>query len=471
MQRIATVLVSVLAACGAKPTGPQQPTEGSTGGSTEGSIDRPAERMAGLDKRLIDTTADPCTDFFQYACGNFSKLYPIPPDRPSFGTGSMLKEYTDHALHEILEHAAQPRAGRTPNEQKIGDAYASCMDQAAIDHHGLAVIQPELDRIAALTAKDQLPELLAHDQLIGVNALFGFGEQQDFGDARKQIAVIGQGGLGLPERDYYLRTGAEPEKTRAEYLQHVTRTLALLGDGARAADEARAILAFETELAKLSLDITSQRDPRRVYHLMPVTELAALTPGFAWPRFFAATGAPAFTELNVSNPEFFRGVHALVAATDLPTLKTYLRWQLIAAIPGTSLPRALDAEQFAFNGHVLSGALQERPRWKRCVEVTDGELGEAVGEVYVARQFSPANKAATLQMVRDIEAAMDADIATLDWMSAETKARAKQKLRAVADKIGYPDRWRDYGRLTIVRDDAYGNAIRAGEFEARRQLA
>ena len=430
------------------------------------------ELLPGLDKQLIDTTADPCVDFFQYACGNFNKLYPIPNDRSAFGTGAIVVEHTQLVVHTLLEKAAAGGAGRTPNEQKIGDAYAACMDVDDINRKGLKPLQPELDRIAALKSKDELPELLAHYQLIGVNAFLGFGEQQDFKDARKQIAAVDQGGLGLPERDYYFRTGEAPEKTRALYVQHLANTLKLMGEPeARATGDAQAIMQLETALAKVSMDITSRRDPNKIYHLMSVSELAALAPGFAWGRFLAASGTPPVNELNVTNPDFFKGLNRLLASTDLETIKTYLRWQLIAATPGYVLPKALDDEHFDFYGHKLRGQPEQRARWKRCVQATDDGLGEAVGQVYVAQEFPPANKQATLQMVEDIEAAMDQDIDTLDWMSSSTKARAKEKLRAVADKIGYPDHWRDYSSLTIARDDAFGNVQRATEFESRRQLA
>ena len=458
MIRRVFLMMGVLVACGGYPGDLQAPQRGHV------------ERIGGLDKRFLDPTADPCVDFFRYACGNFAKIYAIPADRASYGIGSLLADYTNQTLHDILTQAAQPRADRSASEQKIGDAYASCMDEAAIDERGLAPLKAELGRIAALGSAADLPALLGHDQLIGVNAMFSFAEQQDFADAQKQIAVLLQGGLGLPERDYYLRTGAEDQKLRAAYLAHIEKTLALLGDG-RAAGEAKAILAFETQLARRSLDITSQRDPHKVYHLMSVHDLAALTPTFDWAAFFAATGAPAFTELNVSNPEFFQGLPAAMASLDLDTLKAYLRWQLVAAIPGTALPKSFDDEQFAFNGKVLSGQQKQQPRWKRCVARVDAELGEALGAVYVAHTFSPANKQATTQMVRDIEAAMAADIDTLDWMSAETKTRAHDKLRQIADKIGYPDHFRDYARLTVARGDALGNTERAVEFENRRQLA
>jgi putative endopeptidase len=428
--------------------------------------------LPGLDKDLIDTTADPCADFFKYACGNFDKLYPIPPDRSGYSTGAIIAEHTEYVLHSMLEKAAAGGAGRSANEQKIGDAYAACMDVDAINKRGLSSLQPELDRIAALRSKDELPELLAHYQIIGVNAFLGFGQQQDFKDARKQIAVVDQGGMGLPERDYYFRPGDAAEKTRTQYVQHITNMLKLMGEPeAKAASDAQAIMQLETALAKVAMDVTSRRDPNKVYHLMPVSELAAWAPNVAWPRFLTASGTPAVTEINVTEPDFFKGMNALLGSADLETIKTYLRWQLAASTPSYVLPKAFDDEDFDFYGRKLRGQPEQRARWKRCVQAVDGGLGEALSEVYVTQEFPPANKQATLQMVKDIESAMDQDIDTLEWMSPATKVRAKEKLRAVADKIGYPDHWRDYSGLRIARDDAFGNALRATEFENRRQLA
>ena len=425
----------------------------------------------GLNTAYIDKSADPCQDFFQYACGRFSSLHPIPPDRSAFGSLAMLSDENEKILHAILDKAAAGGANRTANEQKIGDYFASCLDTSAINRDGLKALQPELDRIAALKSKSELPALLAHDQLINVNALLGFGEQQDFKDARKQIASVDQGGLGLPEKDYYLRTGEADEKIRQQYVQHITNVFKLLGKPeAEAAADARKIMDLETALAKVSLDITSQRDPSNVYHLMSVTDLESLAPGIDWKKFLTDTGAPPITELNVTHPPFFKGLNSLLDSTDLATIKVYLTWQLINGLPSTALPQAFDDEHFNFFGKTLRGQPEQRPRWKRCVQETDGALGEALGQVYVAQAFPPSSKAATLQMVHDIEAAMDADIDTLDWMSAETKVKAKEKLQAIANKIGYPDKWRDYSTLKVVRDDAIGNAVRAIEFENRRQL-
>jgi endothelin-converting enzyme/putative endopeptidase len=426
----------------------------------------------GLDKRFMDTTADPCVNFAQYACGNFSKLYPIPPDKSGYGPFYIVYDHTQFVLHALLEKTEANNPARTPNEQKIGDYYATCMDKDAIDEAGLKPLQAEFERIAALKSKAELAGLLAHYQLINVNAFFSYGEQQDFKDARKQIAVVDQGGLGLPERDYYLRTGAAADKTRQQYVQHITNMMKLLGETeAAAASDAQQIMALETALAKISMDITSQRDPKNVYHPMTVTQLEGLAPDIAWGSFFERTGAPAFSDLNVANPDFFKGLNALIESTSLETIKTYLRWQLINGIPSSTLPVALDKEHFSFYGRDLSGQPEQRARWKRCVQATDAALGEAVGEVYVTTYFSAQSKQRTVQMVHDIEAAMDRNIGTLTWMSPETKAKAEQKLHMVADKIAYPDHWRDYSALVVVRGDALGNAMRGVEFENRRQLA
>ena len=426
---------------------------------------------SGLDRRFIDTSADPCVNFFQYACGNFAKYYPIPNDRSGFGTGTLLFEHNEVVLHSMLDSAAAAGANRTPNQQKIGDYYGACMDTAAIDKKGLQPFQAELDRISALKDKSELTSLLAHYQLTNVNAFLGLGEQQDFKDATKQIALADQGGLGLPERDYYFRTGEAAEKTRKQYVQHIANVLKLLGESeSDAAADSERIFQLETSLAKVSMDITSRRDPKNIYHLSPVTDLAKLAPALAWPQLLRAADFPEVSEINVANPDFFKGLNTILASTDLPTIKAYLRWQLIASTNPIALPKALDDEMFDFNRRKLAGQPEQQARWKRCVQATDNALGEALGEVYVAQEFPASSKAATLQMVHDIEDAMDRDIDTLDWMSPETQIRAKAKLHTVADKIGYPDHWRDYSKLIVKPDDAYGNAERAVVFENLRQI-
>jgi endothelin-converting enzyme/putative endopeptidase len=433
--------------------------------------DKEYKLLPGLAKELIDTKADPCVDFFRYACGNFSKLYPLPSDRSSFGNFAIMEEFTQQALHTMLEKAAAGGAERTANEQKIGDYYASCMDTDAIDQRGLKPLRPELDRIVALKDKSELTSLLAHYQLYNMQAFLNFGEMQDFKDATKQIAVVDQSGIGLPERDYYFRTGDTAEKTRKEYVQHITNILKLTGEPeSQAASDARDIMQLETALAKISMDVTSRRDPQNIYHLMPTAELQKLTPGVNWSRFLVDAGAPSVAELNVANPEFFKGLNALLDATDMKTIQTYLRWQLIHGTDSLVLPKTFDNEVFDFYGRKLTGQPEQRNRWKRCVAATDAALGEALGQVYVAQEFPPSSKQATEQMVHDIESAMDQEISTLDWMSPKTQVRAKEKLHAVADKIGYPDHWRDYSKLMVERGDGFGNNQRAIMFEVLRQL-
>ena len=427
--------------------------------------------LPGLNTAYIDKSADPCQDFYQFACGKFTSLHPIPPDRSSFGSMALMADENEKILHSILDQAAAGGANRTPNEQKIGDYYASCLDTAAIDREGLKPLQPEFDRIQALKSKDELAPLLAHDQLINVNAFLGFGEQQDFKDASKQIATVDQGGLGLPEKDYYLRTGEADQKIRDQYVQHIANTFKLLGKPeAEAEADAKKVMDLETALAKVSMDVTSRRNPNNIYHMMPVADLEKLTPAIDWKKFLTDTGAPPITELNVTNPDFFKGLNSVLDSTSLDAIKLYLQWQLINQIPSTALPQAFDENRFNFYGKTLRGQPEQRPRWKRCVQSTDAALGEALGQVYVAKAFPPSSKAATLQMVHDIENAMDSDIDTLAWMSADTKAKAKEKLKLIANKIGYPDKWRDYSTLKVARGDALGNAIRAIEFENHRLL-
>jgi putative endopeptidase len=428
--------------------------------------------IPSLDQGLMDPAADPCLDFYKYACGNWGKLHPIPNDSPYSGQFYILDQYNRQVLRGILEKAAVPGSTRDSNTQKIGDYYASCMDEESIQKKALAPLDPELDRINSLSSKDQLPELLAHLQLIGVNGFLGFGSQQDFKDATQQIAVVSQAGLGLPEKDYYLRTGEKDEEIRKQYVQHIRNMLKLLGSSdAQSASDAQAIMRLETALAKASLDVTSQRDPHKIYHLMPNSGLQTLTPVLNWKHFYSATGSPQFQEINVAEPDFFQGLNQVLADADLATIKAYLRWQLVESVPRIVLPKALDEERFDFDDRKLAGTPEQEPRWKRCVVSTDAALGEALGKAYVEQQFSASSKEKSLEMIHDVEAALGRDIEGLDWMSAETKKLAEEKLHLMANKIGYPNTWRDYSKLTIEGGDALGNSLRAAEFESRRQLA
>ncbi len=426
--------------------------------------------IPGFDTSIMNTTVDPCTDFYQYACGKFAAKYPIPADLPWYNQFENLQEYNHQLLHGILEQAAKPSPSRSSSEQKIGDYYGSCMNTAAIDADGLKPLQSELARIDALKDKSQLPSLLAHYQKIGVNAFFDFGSMQDYKDATKEIAEVDQGGLGLPEKDYYLRSDPKSVKLRQEYTQHLANLLHLYGEpAAKAATDAQSILALETSLAKVSMGMVDRRDPYKTYHIETVSTLAGTDPSLDWPALIRDTGAPPITDLNVANPAYFQALNGILQQADMATVRNYLRVHLLDSF-ASRLPTAYDDENFDFYGRKLAGVPQKQVRWKRCVSATDAALGEALGKVYVEKYFAGDSKQQTLDMVKTIEAAMNQDLKSLSWMSPETKVKAIEKLDLITNKIGYPDKWRDYSKLTIQPNDALGNSIRARIFESARQL-
>jgi putative endopeptidase len=429
-----------------------------------------AAPASGVDLQSIDTKVSPCDDFYRYVCSGWRASHPIPPDRSSWGRFDELQDHNYEALRAILEKDAAPDPKRTPIQREIGDFYAACMDENAVEAKGTAPLKAELDRIAALSDRAGLADLIAYLHPTSVNALFSFSSLQDFADATQVLALADQGGLGLPDRDYYLKDDPKSAEQRKLYVEHVKNMLALLGEPAdRAAADAAAVLGFETGLAKASLDIVSRRNPQNVYHRLAVKDLQALTPGFAWERYLQGISAPPMAALNVTVPDFFRGMDALIAKTDLPTLRAYLRWQLVHA-NADLLPRAFVNENFTFYNKTLAGAKELRPRWKRCVSATNSGLGEALGQEYVERYFGADAKARTRAMVAAIEAALKQDIETLSWMTPTTRKAAEVKLHAIANKIGYPDRWRDYSSIRIQRDDFLGDTFRAERFEFRRQL-
>ncbi len=431
-----------------------------------------APELRVFDTSLIDKTVDPCENFYRYSCNGWFKRNPLPPDQTSYGRFTELFELNRLHLKQILEDNSKPDPNRTPNEQKIGDEYASCMDTANVNKLGLTPIQPELDRIAALRSADELPVLLAHLHTIGVNAFFSFRSNQDFADSTQVISFYGAGGLGLPERDYYFRTDAKSAEQRKQYVEHVRKMFVLAGESdEQAAKDADAVMAIETRLAKASLTVTQRRDPQNLNHPTDVAALSKELTHFSLQDYVTAAHAPTSGKANDMEPKFFAEFNTVVAETPLDQVRTYLRWHLLTSYAGTSMPEAFETENWNFYAHILNGAEKQQERWKRCTSRVDREMGEALGQVYVAKYFPPADKQQAVEMTLAIEQAMAKDIDSLDWMSPETKVQAKEKLKTVMNKVGYPDKWRDYSKLVIVRGDALGNQQRVRVFNFNRDLA
>jgi putative endopeptidase len=425
----------------------------------------------GFDTANLDRTCKPCDDFFQFANGGWLKNNPIPPDRSAWGSGTVLAEKNQEELHGLLEEAVRADSPAGSNEQKIGDFYVSCMDTAAIDSAGLQPLAAELASIDSIHDLPSLVERAAKLHAAGVNALFAFSSDQDFKESTRVIGEASQGGLGLPDRDYYTRDDADSKKLREQYLQHVARMLELAGDSPeKATAEATSILTIETSLAKASMTNVELRDPTGVYHKMPIADAQVLTPNLPWPAYFRAVGSSPLTEINISQPDFFKALNTLLTSVTLSDWKTYLRWHLLHDT-AIALPDPFVQENFAFNGKILTGAKELRPRWKRCTAATDQYLGEALGQAYVQKYFPPAAKVRALELVHNLIAALRADIPTLSWMSPATKKAAIEKFEAFAIKIGYPDKWRDYSSLKVDRGLYAANLLRARAFENARDLA
>ncbi|MGA7216883.1 MAG: M13 family metallopeptidase, partial [Candidatus Sulfotelmatobacter sp.] len=422
-----------------------------------------------LDVTSMDRSADPCADFFQYSCGGWLKNNPIPPDQSSWDTYSKMQDENRVRLRGILEAAAAPDQNRNAAAQKIGDYYSACMDEKAIDARGAAPLDPDLQRIAKIQSKAEIADAAA--SMIDDNVLFRFDSTQDFRDATQVIAEADQGGLGLPDRDYYVKDDAKSVELRKKYVEHVQKMFELLGDKPdAAAAEAQTVMRIETALAKGSMTRVERRDPKNLDHKMTSGELEKISPDFSWQVYFSHVGLPSLASLNVASPGFFKTMNEELAKESLADWKVYLRWHLVHA-DAAFLSAPFLNENFAFYGKTLRGQQELQPRWKRCTQYVDGDLGEALGQVYVEKYFGPRAKQEAVKMVKEIETAMQQDIDSLPWMSDATKKQALVKLHGMANKIGYPDKWRDYSKLEIVRGDELGNVERARQFEFNRQLA
>jgi putative endopeptidase len=418
----------------------------------------------------LDRSCKPCDDFYQFAMGGWMKSNPIPPQYSSWGTFTQLHDNNLAALRGILETVAKASAPAGSNEQKIGDFYASCMDTAAIEAAGLKPLAADLSAIDAVSDRKALDDVIVLLQRQGANVLFRFSSGQDYKDSSKVIAQAGQGGLGMPDRDYYLREDDKSKQLRAAYLQHVSNMFQLAGDPpAKADNEATTVMAIETALAQASSTRVELRDPEKNYNLKSLSEMDAITPNWSWPGYLRAIGAPAVDQINMRQPAFFKEMNQQLSTVPLTDWKVVLRWDLLhVSAPG--LPEKFVKENFDFYDKKLNGTQEILPRWKRCVQSTDRNLGEALGQQYVEKYFPPAAKARAKEMVNNLIAALRDRIPTLSWMGPETRKEALAKLEAINVKIGYPDKWRDYSKLSITRTSYATNLVRSSAFEYARQL-
>jgi putative endopeptidase len=429
------------------------------------------DRPHGVDPARMDSKVEPCKDFYLYGNGTWLANNPIPPDRASWGAGSELQEANFKVLHQILDESAADRSAPVGSiKAKVGELYRVGMDEARIEKDGMEPLEPELARIQAIADANGLSVELGRLHRQGVGAAFGVGVGQDYKKSTENIGQLGQGGLGLPERDYYVSDDAHMKEIRAKYLEHVQKMFVLAGDAApAAAANARTVLDFETRLAKKSMTPVEQRDPNAVYHRMSAAELAAAAPGFPWKPYLSAVGLGDPGPLNVAQPVFFAEIGAMTKAVPLADWKTYLRWNVLNA-GAPYLSAAYVNEHFRFYGQALQGQKELRARWKRVLGTVDGELGEALGQLYVERAFPPESKAKALAMVMNLKAALGDRLRSIDWIGPETRTQALRKLDAIMVKIGYPDTWRDYSKLPVDRGSFIGNVQQAEEFEFQRNL-
>ncbi len=428
-----------------------------------------ASSSSGVDLTAIDATVNPCQDFYAYACGNWVKKNPVPPQYSVWGRFNQLSDRNEDVLHGILEDSAKNQK-RSPLDQKIGGFYEACMNESAIDKAGVKPLKEELELIQRISDKDSLTKEIVrlHDQ--NINVFFSFGASPDADNARMTIASADQGGLGLPDREYYFRKDAKSQETRDKYVEHIATIFTLLGDsGSEAGVKARAVVALESSLAGSALSRVQRRDPHLTHHKMSASDFEALAPALNFNLYFAETNTPTFTQMNVAVPDFYKNLSRLLETTGMNDIRSYLTFHYVSSYAPSLSKDFVDAN-FNFYSKYLTGAQELQPRWKRCVQATDANLGEALGQKYVQIAFAGQSKERTQELVNLIEQEMRKDIQSLSWMSDATKQQALAKLHGVTNKIGYPEKWKDYSSVEISKKDYLSDVRQSREFEERRDL-
>jgi putative endopeptidase len=455
-------LALLLAACATTPRKPPV---------VEMPRPKPLIGQNGFDLTQVDRTVAPCDDFYEYAVGGWRKANPLPAVYSRYGRFEEVADRNRETLKTILETSAKATSDAGSSAQKVGDFWASCTNETAIESAGVAPIQADLARIDAIGSRRDLAAELARQQQRGVNSVFRFSAQNDYKNSQMVIAGVSQAGLGLPDRDYYLRDDGTYPATRKAYVEHLTKLFTLAGSSAaKASTDAERVIALETQLARASMKRVDQRNPENVYHITPVSELQSYAPSFDWPSFFSSIGLGELKSLNVAQPEYFREASRLLDEVPLESWKAYLRWNVLDnAAPYLSTPFV--EQDFAFRGKTLSGQKEMQPRWQRCVRAADQNVGEILGQEYVKRSFTPEAKAKMNEMIDNLVAALREDIPTLSWMGPQTKTAAVAKLEAFRRRIGYPDRWIDYSTLAIGRDSYAANAFASRAFNFRRAVS
>ncbi|HSP13404.1 MAG TPA: M13 family metallopeptidase [Thermoanaerobaculia bacterium] len=472
MHRI-SVLVSILLIAGCSttpaPQGRTQPAPAPAAAPIAAPT-KPLFGEHGFDMTGMDRTVHACDNFYQFAVGNWRKMNPLPAAYSRYGRFEQVADRNRETLHAILDESAKNPNPPGSAAQKIGDFYGACMNEAAIETAGDAPIAPELARIDAINDRTALQSEVFHLQSAGISPVFRFGGQNDQKNSKMVIAVVAQAGLGLPDRDYYLRDDERFQTTRKQYVDHIAKMLQLIGEEpARASTDADRVMALETQLARAQMSRIEMRTPEKTYNITPVAQLASIAPNVNWPALLQSAGLTDLQTLNVAQPEFFKTVSRLVDEVPLETWKAYLKWHVLDQ-SATSLSSAFVNEDFNFSGRILSGTKEQQERWKRCVRSTDFYLGDLLGQEYVRRTFTPEAKAKMNALIDNLVSALREDIPTLAWMGPETKAAALDKLNAFTRRIGYPDKWIDYSKLAITRDSYAKDVMAAREFAHERNV-